>query len=162
MLRRRLVALVAAPLVALAGCAALPGREPVRVVVVDVSSLPGEGMEMRLGLKLRIQNPNDAPLEYRGVSVTLEVRGSTFASGVAGDRGTVPAYGEQVVTVPVSVGALATLRQVLGWVSDEHPRFDYVLRGRLGGGLFGGVPFESRGELQLPKGSGTGRPPSTP
>ena len=160
--RRRLCALLAAPLLTLAGCAALPGREPVRVLVVDLSSLPGEGMEMRLGLKLRIQNPNDAPLEFNGVSVTLEVRGNTFASGVASDSGTVPAYGEQVVTVPVSVGALATLRQILGWVTDDNPRFDYVMRGRLGGGLFGGVPFESRGELQLPKGSGAGRPSSTP
>lgn len=162
MRRRRLAATLALPVLAMAGCAALPGREPVRVIVVDVSSLPGEGMEVRLGLKLRVQNPNDVPLDFDGVSVTLEVRGATFASGVASDSGTVPAFGERVVTVPVSVGALATLRQIFGWVTDDNPRFDYVMRGRLGGGLFGGVPFESRGELQLPKGSGTSPPPSPP
>jgi LEA14-like dessication related protein len=160
--RRRLAVFAALPLLALAGCAALAGREPVRVIVVDVSSLPGAGMEMRLGLTLRIQNPNAVPLEFDGVSVTLEVRGAAFATGVASERGSVAAFGEQLVTVPVSIGALATLRQLFGWVTDDSPRLDYVMRGRLGGGLLGGVPFESRGELQLPKGSGTSRPPSPP
>jgi LEA14-like dessication related protein len=160
--RRRFTTLLAIVAVASAGCSALPGREPVRVIVVDVSSLPGEAMEMRLAVKLRIQNPNPVPLEFQGVSITLEVRGATFASGVASDSVTVAPYGESVVTVPVSVGALAALRQVLGWVTDDNPRFDYLLRGRLGGGLFGGVPFESQGQLQLPGVGGATRPSSTP
>jgi LEA14-like dessication related protein len=154
--------LLAVAVLVLSGCASLQRSDPIQVTVAGIEPLKGEGLEIRMLVKLRIQNPNDAPLEFRGVSITLEVRGTTFASGVASDSGTVPAYGEQVVMVPVSIGALATLRQIFGWVTDDNPRFDYEMRGRLGGGLFGGVPFESRGELQLPRSSGTSRPPSTP
>ena len=45
------------------GCAGLPGREPVQVTVADIESLPGEGLEVRMMVKLRVQNPNDAPVE---------------------------------------------------------------------------------------------------
>jgi LEA14-like dessication related protein len=161
--RQRLAIVLALPILALAGCAGLPGQEPVRVVVVDLTQLPGEGMELRLAVELRVQNPNNAALEFQGVSLTLDVRGATFASGVSPESGVVPPFGERVLSVPVSIGALAALRQVVGWVveSDEQTKFDYVLRGRLGGGLFGGMPFESRGELKLPKGLGTTAAPAT-
>jgi hypothetical protein len=148
-LRKAGWAIVAA---SLAGCAGWPGGEALRVTLVDASALPGEGMELRLALKLRVQNPNAAAIEFQGVSVTLDLRGSTLASGVSPEAGTVPGYAERVITVPVSVSALAALRQVLDVVGGETGRgFDYVLRGRLGGGLTG-YPFEARGTLELPKG----------
>jgi LEA14-like dessication related protein len=40
-------------------------------------------------VKLRIQNPNDAPLEYRGVYVQMDVLDKTFATGVSDDPGTI-------------------------------------------------------------------------
>ena len=55
---------------ALGGCAGWPGGEPLRVTLADVDSLPGEGMELRLLLQLRVQNPNASAIEYQGVSVT--------------------------------------------------------------------------------------------
>ncbi|MBP8175788.1 MAG: Water stress and hypersensitive response domain-containing protein, partial [Sphaerotilus sp.] len=42
----------------LAGCASLAYREPVRINVVGLEPIPGEGMEMRFKVKLRVQNPN--------------------------------------------------------------------------------------------------------
>ena len=139
---------------ALGGCAGWPGGEPLRVTLADVDSLPGEGMELRLLLHLRIQNPNASAIEYQGVSVTLDLRGSTLASGVSPEAGSVPGYGDRVVSVPVSVSAMAALRQVFGLASDSDRVFDYVLRGRLGGGLTG-YPFEASGKLELPKGLAT-------
>lgn len=163
-LQRRPILLVLAALAAAGspGCAGLPGREPVRVMMVDVARLPGQGMELRLALKLRVQNPNNTALEFQGVSVALEVRGADFAAGVSDESVTVPPFGERVLTVPVSVGALAVVRQVIGWVADDAPAIDYELRGRLGGGPFGAQTFRSQGRLQLPRSLGAGAEPGTP
>jgi hypothetical protein len=138
----------------LVGCANWGLHEPLQVIVVGIDALPSEGMEMRLAVKLRVQNPNDAALDFDGVSMTLEVRGSTFASGVSEARGSVPRFGETLITVPVSISALAAIRQLIGLATTEQPRLDYVLRGRLSGTAFGGMRFESKGQLEMPKGTG--------
>ena len=135
---------------ALSGCASLVGREPVRVNVVGVEPLRGEGLEARLALKLRVINPNDVAISYDGLSVELDVRGQPFASGVSNERGEVPRFGEAVITLPVSVSALSMVRQALGMARGGNQRIDYVLRGRLAGTALGGVRFSSRGEIELP------------
>src|SRR5262245_28448959 len=85
----------------LGGCATLEGRDPVQVTVAGIEPLEGEGLEVRMLVKLRVQNPNDTPVDYSGVYVKLDVQGSTFASGVSDERGSVPRYGESVIGVPV-------------------------------------------------------------
>ena len=136
---------------AVAGCVTLPGHDPVQVQVVGIEPLPGEGMELRFLCKLRVQNPNDTPIEFNGIYLDLEVRGSPFATGVSDAAGTVPRYGEEVVSVPVTVSALRVARQALGfYASSDRTRIDYVLRGKIAGPMFGTVRFESKGELNLP------------
>lgn len=103
-----------------------------------------------MAVKLRVQNPNDAAIDFDGVSLALDVRGMSFATGVSGERGSVPRFGEAVITVPVSVSAMAAVRQAVSVAKGERPRADYVLRGRLSGAGFGGMRFESKGELVLP------------
>ena len=135
----------------LGGCANWGLHEPVQVIVVGIDPLPSEGMEMRVAVRLRVQNPNDAALDFDGVSMTLDVRGTTFASGVSEARGSVPRFGETVITVPVSISALAAVRQVIGLATTDQPRLDYVLHGRLSGTAFGGMRFESKGQIEMPK-----------
>lgn len=149
--RRR--ALQGVPVIALiAGCSALMGqRDPVQVQVVGVEPLEGEGFELRLLCKLRVQNPNDAPIEFNGVYLELEVRGSALATGVSDTSGTVPRFGEVVLAVPITASALRIVRQAIGiYMSRERSRIDYVLKGRIGGPSFSAVRFESKGELTLP------------
>ena len=134
----------------LAGCAALGRPEPVRVNVIGIEPLPGESMELRMAVKLRIQNPNETALDFDGISLELDLRGSAFAAGVSAERGSVPRFGETVVTVPVSIPAIAAVRQALDLASHERPGVDYVLRGRLAGAGFGGLRFESKGEIEMP------------
>ena len=138
----------------LTGCAGLGFGEPVSVVVVGLDPIPGEGMEARFALKLRVQNPNEQPLEFDGIHVELDVRGSRLASGVSDQRGTVARFGETLITVPMSVSMIGVLRQAIDLATGQRVRADYAMRGRLAGpGLgFGGARFESKGELQLPKG----------
>jgi LEA14-like dessication related protein len=148
--RRRLV--IAAAALAAAGCAGMPGREPPRVSVVGLERLEGEGFELRFALKLRVQNPNDAPIDYDGVALDLDVNGRPLASGVSNATGSVPRFGEAVITVPVSVSLTAAVRQMLGML-DGPPRGElpYALRGRLAGGVFGSASFSAEGTLRLPR-----------
>jgi hypothetical protein len=144
----RLAALV--PALAAAGCAGLALREPVEVSVVGLEPLPGQGMEGRFLLKLRVQNPNEQPIAFDGVHVALDVRGGRLATGVSDASGTVPRFGETVIAVPVSVPVGALVRQAIGVATGDRTRFDYRLTGRLAGPGFGGVRFDSSGELTLP------------
>ncbi|ATE62114.1 LEA/WHy family protein [Thauera sinica] len=152
-LASRLLALLGAVLIALAfaGCAGLPGRDPVRMNVVGLEPMPGEGMEMRFRVKLRVQNPNDTAIEFDGIALELEINDRSFATGVSDQKGSVPRFGETVVGVPVSVSALAAVRQALG-LMDGRAAADvpYVLHARLGGPLFAGMRFTERGTLELP------------
>lgn len=143
-------------LLALAGCASLQTREPLDVTVAGMESLPGEGMEVQMLVKLRVKNPNDAALEYDGVYVKMEVLGKTFATGVSDERGTVPRFGESVIGVPVTVSVLRMVRQVIGML-DGKPvdKITYSLEGKLSGTGLSAWRFSSSGEFELPMGSTT-------
>ena len=143
-----LVLLVA---VLLAGCASLIQREPVRINVVGLEPLPGAGMEMRFAVKLRVQNPNEAAIDFDGLALELDLNGKPFATGVSDRKGSVPRFGEALVEIPVSVSAIAVVRQALGVIEgDGKAEVPYALRGRLAGGLLGGMRFSDSGTLKLP------------
>jgi LEA14-like dessication related protein len=148
MLRAFLVLLATA---LLGACASMPGRDPLQVAVAGIEPLKGEGMELRMLVKLRVQNPNDAPLDYDGVYVKLDVLDSTFATGVSSERGTVPRYGETVIGVPVTVSAMRMVTYALRML-DGKPvdKLNYKLEGKLDGAGFGSQRFQSSGELALP------------
>ena len=118
-----LTALLVAASTLLSNCATVPGRDPVQVTVADIESLPGEDLEMRMKVKLRVQNPNDAPVEYDGVYVKLEVLDKTFATGVSDQHGSIPRFGESLISVPVTVSmlrmAVYALRMVDGKPVDK-------------------------------------------
>ena len=146
-MRRRLALQGGGALLLLAGCAAMPGREPLKVQVADLEPIDGEGLELRFLCVMRVQNPNDTPHDYRGVSLDLQVRGSSFASGVADLSGTVPPFSEVLLSVPVSASAFNMARIAIGLFmgGGERPKVDYHLRGRIGS-----ERFESTGEITLP------------
>lgn len=134
----------------LGGCASLQ-REAVRINVVGLEPVAGQGMEMRFLVKLRVQNPNDWPIDFDGVALDLDLNDKPFATGVSDQRGTVARFSETVLQVPVSVSAMAVLRQALGIMdSESRSNLPYTVSGRLAGGAFGGIRFHSKGTLELP------------
>lgn len=151
MTHRRLF-LLAVAVLAMSGCASMPHKDPLQVTVAGIEGLPGEGMEIRMLVKLRVQNPNEAPIEFTGVYVQLDVLGRTFASGVTDQDGTVPRFGETVIEVPVTVSVLRMVRQVAG-ILDGQPvdRLRYRMSGKFNGGVFNTHRFESKGEFELPE-----------
>jgi LEA14-like dessication related protein len=141
-----------AALGATAGCAALQSRDPLQVTVAGVEALKGEGMELRLLVKLRVQNPNDAPIDYNGVALEMDVQGKTFATGVSDAHGSVPRFGESVIEVPVTASAFRMARQALGLMSGKGVggKISYEMSGKLNGSGFSTVRFENKGEFELP------------
>ncbi len=135
----------------LAGCATLPDRDPLQVTVAGIEPLQGEGLELRLLTKLRVQNPNHSPIDYRGVYVKIELQGKTFATGVSDASGTVPAFGESVIDVPVTASAMRMAHQFFGVIRSNGPpeKLQYSMSGKLNGGAFGTQRFEASGEFSL-------------
>ncbi len=132
------------------GCATL-ARDPLWVGVVGLDPLPGQGLEMRFALQLRVQNPNDTPIGYDGIALDLELNGRAFASGVSDARGSVPRFGEAVIAVPITVTAFAAARQAFGFAdAAASGRIPYRLRGKLSSGMLGGMRFTDAGSLKLP------------
>ena len=84
MRRAALIALVGATL---AACAGLGGHEPIRVNLAGLESIPGAGLEARFLAKVRVQNPNDAPITYDGISAEVDLNGRSFAAGVSDASG---------------------------------------------------------------------------
>ncbi len=146
-------AMAATLLLGVSACATLP--DPLDVTVAGFEPLQGEGMEIRMLVKLRVQNPNDAEIAYTGAAVKLEVLGKTFASGVSDTAGTVPRFGEAVVAVPVSISVLRMVRQVMGMV-DGKPidKVQYEMSGKLQTSSFNAIRFSTSGVLDLPKDAG--------
>ena len=132
------------------GCASMH-MDPPQVSVVGVEPAPSEGIEPRMQLKLRVQNRNDAPIEYNGIFVELDVQGKTFASGVSSERGTVPAFSEADMTVPVTVSVFSLAGQAMGLLSGKAAmdKITFELRGKLSGASSGTLPFKSQGALNL-------------
>ena len=135
-----------------AACATLPGQDPVQVNVVDIESMEGEGMELRLLVKLRIQNPNDSPVEYDGIYLKVDVLDRTLATGVSDQRGSVPRFGETVINVPMTVSALRVALGALEVIGGGRTieKVNYRLEGKLDGVGWGSHKFQATGQLSLP------------
>jgi LEA14-like dessication related protein len=146
----RRLALAALPLL-LAACATVAPDSAPKIDVVGIEPLPTLGPEFRLLVKLHIVNPSDTPLEYDGAYVEINVDERKYADGVIDARGSVPRFSEAMLSVPVTINAMAVVRQALSLASGERsPTMRYQLRGKLSGPLFHSHRFETSGELPLP------------
>lgn len=138
-------------LLSLSACALFPNRDPLNINVVGLEPLQSQDMEVRFAVKIRVQNPNENPVDYNGVALDLEVNGQPLASGVSDQSGSIARFSETVLTVPVSVSAFSVLRQTLGLSQTQSlNNLPYVLRGKLAGGFFGTMRFVDTGKLSLP------------
>ena len=95
-------ALLVSLLVTLSACSTLAPRDPLQIQLVGIEPLAGEGLEMRFAIKLRVQNPNDSPIDFNGVALQLKVNQQPLLNGVSNQSGQVPRYGERILHIPVS------------------------------------------------------------
>jgi len=140
------------------GCASMKARDPLQVTVAGIEPLQGQGLEMRMNVKLRVQNPNDTPLEFNGVAVQMDVQGKTFATGVTDAAGSVPRFGETVITVPVTISAFRMARQAMGLMGGGGlNKIEYEMNGKLNGSGFSTRRFNTKGSFDFPT-----KPPTAP
>ena len=151
--RLTLVMALAVAALALQGCAIFQGRDPLQVTVLGVEPLESQGMELRMLVKLRVQNPNDAPIDYNGVALEMNVQGKTFATGVSDASGSVPRFGEAVITVPVTVSAFHMFGEAFEMMrGGGSGKITYEMKGKLNGSGLNSTHFHSQGEFDLPAG----------
>jgi LEA14-like dessication related protein len=134
----------------LAACAGLPALDPPHVTLADVESVSLEGMELRMVVKLRVQNPNGIDLGYDGLDVKLSLQGKGVARGVSDARGSIPRYGEAIVALPVTVSLMDLGRQAFTILRGGGGPLRYELEGKLGGTLLGATRFHWQGQLAMP------------
>ncbi|MGE8097227.1 LEA type 2 family protein [Pseudomonas fluorescens] len=150
-MRRFLALSLSLLLLSLSACALFPNRDPLNINVVGIEPLQNQDLEVRFAVKLRLQNPNETPIYYNGVALSLEVNGQPLATGVSDQTGSIPRYSEAIITVPVSISAFSVLRQTLGLSQTQSlNNLPFVLRGKLSGGASGTVRFVDKGTLNLP------------
>ena len=150
----RLVPILFASLLvaSLAACSSFAPRDPLHIDLVGLEPLPGEGLEVRFALKLRIQNPNDQAISYNGVALQLAVNNQPLASGVSDQSGQVPRFGEALLRIPVTISAYSAMRQAWGAAGyTPGAGLPYELSGKLAGGLFGSRRFTDSGTLKWPE-----------
>lgn len=141
-------------LMAMGACSLFQARDPLAINVIGIDPLPGQDLELRMAVRLRVQNPNETPIEFNGISLKLEVNGQPLAAGVSDQQGSIGRYGERVLVVPVSITAFSFLRQAVGLGRmNALEGMPYVVHGKLAGGVFGTVRFTDEGRLALPKAS---------
>lgn len=156
-MNRCLVLIMFVVLALLSGCATLSGSNGPNVQIVGLQALPSEGLEMRFELKLRVQNPNETPLRYDGMSVSLDLDGRGLANGVSNVSGEIPRFSDAVLTVPVSISAFSVVRQLFARAGSMDKEggasqpIAYSLKGKLGApeGSFGAVRFSNTGEMDI-------------
>jgi LEA14-like dessication related protein len=119
------------------------------VSLAGIEPLEGAGMEVRFLARIRVQNPNDAPIVYDGLAVDVDLNGRSFASGVSSASGEVARFSEGLVELPVTVPASGIVRQVLGFIRGDRDKVTYRVRGFFNTATFGRVPFDSTGEIDL-------------
>jgi LEA14-like dessication related protein len=143
--------MLTAALLTLQGCALFQGRDPLHVTVIGIEPLDSQGLEVRMLVKLRVQNPNDAPIEYNGVALEINVHGKSFASGVSDVGGTVPRFGETVVSVPVTASGFSILGQAFDMFrGGGGGPITYEMKGKLNSSGFNSTFFRTQGEVNLP------------
>lgn len=139
-------------MLALAGCAVLRMQtaESPRVTVTGLALTGLSLFEQRFAVTLRLQNPNEFPLPIAGFDYVLELDGETFASGVSDRAVTLPALGEEAVTLSVSSNLLSSLDQFRRWQREPPATLTYALRGRLSvADAPVRLPFEYDGRVDL-------------
>jgi LEA14-like dessication related protein len=135
----------------LQSCAIFRGPDPLQVTVLGIEPQESQGMELRMLVKLRVQNPNDAPVEYNGVALEMTVQGKSFATGVSDAGGTVPRFGEAIIAVPVTISAFHMLGQAFDMMrSGGTTKITYEMKGKLNGSGFNSAHFRTQGEFSLP------------
>ena len=136
----------------LVGCAGMgQGMESPRINIANVTPREVKLFEQVFDLELRIQNPNDLPLEINGLAFDLELNDRRFATGVSKQSLFVDRLSSGVIRVEALTTLWGFIQQVAEYQRTKAPRVAYRLKGNLfvSSPSFK-LPFDDSGEIQIP------------
>jgi LEA14-like dessication related protein len=136
----------------LASCAMVGETIEPEVRLADIRMMESGGIfEQKVGVVLRIVNPNDFDISIDGARFRLDVNDQPFASGVSKDSITVPRLSDATLVGEASVGMLDVFRQVLAM--SQREALNYRLSGTLFSGMFArrNLNFDRAGKLDFMK-----------
>ena len=144
----RTASYLALVLVSLAGCAQY---KPVDVFVIGLQPTEGSALEQRIRVDLRIQNPNDQPIDAHGMQIRLDVNGARLARGVSDATFTIPRLGETTTSIVATTSLFDLAKQIVALSGTQS--FKYVLEGdvyvdSMPGGFGRSVSFHNEGEFK--------------
>jgi len=135
----------------LAGCAGLSGlSQKPEISLAGLELAEFKLFEQRFKMKLRIQNPNDADLRINGLTFDVDLGGQPFAKGLSERAVTVPRLGEAILDVQATSNLGSVLKQLRELKKRGRDRVDYRLSGRVDVDGYGSIPFDRRGDVQMP------------
>jgi LEA14-like dessication related protein len=134
------------------GCAALyQSMERPRINIANVMPRDIKLFEQVFDLELRIQNPNDRPLEVNGLAFELELNDKRFATGVSNQSLVIDRLSSDVIHVEAITTLVGFLRQVAEYQQTQNPRVTYRIKGSIYSGSAGTkVHFDDSGEIKIP------------
>jgi len=148
-MKRLFCCLLLAVLAACAGLSGLSQKPEISLAGLDLLEL---GLfEQRFAFRLRIRNPNDVALPISGLTFAVDLNGQPFASGLSDKAVTVPRFGEAVLDVTATSNLGSVLRQLRELQKGGRERVDYRLSGRVMVDGLGALPFERKGEIEMPE-----------
>jgi LEA14-like dessication related protein len=144
----RTASYLALVLVSLAGCVQY---KPVDVFVIGLQPTEGSPLEQRIRVDLRIQNPNDQPIDAHGMQIRLDVNGARLARGVSDATFTIPRLGETTTSIVATTSLFDLAKQIVALSGTQS--FKYVLEGdvyvdSMPGGFGRSVSFHNEGEFK--------------
>ena len=136
----------------LVGCSGLlQTLEHPRINIANITAREVKVFEQVFDLELRIQNPNDLPLEINGLAFEMEVNDKRFATGVSNQNVTVDRLSSAVVHVEAITTLWGVLRQIAEYQQTRTPRVTYRIKGSIySGSPSVRLPFDDIGEFIIP------------
>ena len=139
----------------LMGCAK-PDKllESPKISIVNIQVQHIKLFETILQIELRITNPNDVPLEIKGIDCNLELNGKKFASGVSDERAEIPPFRSAIIPMTIYSSVFDAFRGLA--TSRKTQDLHYKIAGKVHltrGVMFPAViPFASEGTLSFEEG----------
>jgi len=136
----------------LLGCAGLfQNTEPPRINIANVVPRDIKIFEQVFDLELRIQNPNDIPLEINGLAFDLDLNDKRFATGVSNQSLVIDRLSSDIIHVQAITTLVGFLRQVAEYQQTQAPRLTYRIKGHIYAGSEGTkLRFDDGGEIKIP------------
>jgi LEA14-like dessication related protein len=136
-----------------AGCPWTKKLEPPQVNLTNIELNEFKFLESSFILELNARNPNDVPLQVKGVNCVVDLNGKHFASGVSEVNEEIPAFGSATIPVVVQSSAWKLFKGAYG-LAGGLDKLKYNISGTMHlqkteTFMPAKVPFNSEGEVSF-------------